>query len=600
MKNTKLYPFERNRYYPGKMLVSADFQAEQTYFNSKRRFINNLMYGSGIVCGLGVFNLDDLSIMVESGVAVDGMGREIIMDTSVVKKLSAIEGFDTLQTDQAALCLRYAEEEVHTVYTMNQVSLEEGKEYEYNRISEGYQLFLMDAQDDPEEFMMETEFLSQLSLLSTEDYEVRLVVPSSVSKGRNTKLILEVEKLSEESKVLTYRSKVQTPVFLSPEGDHELEISLSSVSLSYGEKIQKEYWMRVEQCENESTSLVVKSASAMAQMDEEEVFAPTGVSIDILLSKESPKSIVNRAIGRMSLEIKNMGGVKEYIRLADVFLVRTGTSYVIEEIKEQNCKNYIIAPAQENLRNEYLEFFEKDPEIIKHHFSLTEEEQEREKKGEERKPEFASGTLEIPLGENARKGDIRYSGEIMHGLGAGNVYVEIGYEYITSDEARGAGVKNTIYGNPELFKGEETIGVDAQTAVKVLNDRGSFIVAAKLLKNVDSLVLTYRWVAIRFPSGNELEIENNLKEMSIYTDTPTVVLGIRDSHYFKVKFKNMDHCGIVYELTEPGSGEITTDGVYTAPSKEGVYEIRIYCAQQPVICTYAYAIVKRQEELIEE
>lgn len=55
MKNTKLYPFERNRYYSGKMLTSADFQAEQTYFNNKRRFINNLMYGAGVVCGCGVF-----------------------------------------------------------------------------------------------------------------------------------------------------------------------------------------------------------------------------------------------------------------------------------------------------------------------------------------------------------------------------------------------------------------------------------------------------------------------------------------------------------------------------------------------------------------
>lgn len=601
MKNTKLYPFERNRYYPGKMLVSADFQAEQTYFNNKRRFINNLMYGSGIVCGCGVFNLDDLSIMVESGVAIDGMGREIIIDSSVVKKLSAIEGFDKLQTDHAALCLRYEEEEVHTVYTMNQASLEEGKEYEYNRISEGYQLFLMDAQDDPEEFLMETEFLSQLNLFSSEDYEIRLFLPSSVSKGRNTKLILEIEKLSEEIKVLNYQAKLQTPVFLSGEGEHELELLVQGVKLSQGEKIQKEYWMYVERCANDSTSLVIKSGSVAADIDGEEAFVQAGISVDILLSTDSPKSIVNRAIGRMSLEIKNMGGIKEYIRLADLFLVRTGTAYVIEDIKEQSCKNYIIAPAQENLRNEYLEYFEKDPDISNSRLSLeANRSKEVERAGKERKTEFASGILEVPLGESARKGDIRYSGEIMHGLGPGNVYVEIGYEYITSDTARGAGVKNTIYGNPELFKGEDSIGVDAETAVKVLNDRGSFIVAAKLLKNVDSLVLTYRWIAIRFPSGNELEIENNLKEMSIYTDTPTVVLGTGDSHYFKVRFKNMDHCGIVYELTEPGSGEITTDGVYTAPAKEGVYEIRIYCVEQPVICTYAYAIVKKQEELVKE
>ena len=90
MKNTKLYPFERNRYYPGKMLTSADFQAEQTYFNNKRRFINNLMYGAGVVCGCGVFSLDDLSLLVESGVAIDGLGREIVMESSVVKKLSYI------------------------------------------------------------------------------------------------------------------------------------------------------------------------------------------------------------------------------------------------------------------------------------------------------------------------------------------------------------------------------------------------------------------------------------------------------------------------------------------------------------------------------
>ena len=85
MNNTKLYPFERNRYYSGKMLTSSDFQAEQTYFNNKRRFINSLMYGSGVVCGFGVFSLDDLSVLIESGVAIDGVGREIIMESSVVK-----------------------------------------------------------------------------------------------------------------------------------------------------------------------------------------------------------------------------------------------------------------------------------------------------------------------------------------------------------------------------------------------------------------------------------------------------------------------------------------------------------------------------------
>lgn len=31
VKNNQLYPFERNRYYAGKLLTSADFEAEQLY-----------------------------------------------------------------------------------------------------------------------------------------------------------------------------------------------------------------------------------------------------------------------------------------------------------------------------------------------------------------------------------------------------------------------------------------------------------------------------------------------------------------------------------------------------------------------------------------
>ena len=89
MKNNQILPFERNRYYSGKMLSSSDFLIEQTYQNNKRRFINQMMFGSGIVCGLGVYNLDDLSLMVESGAAIDAGGREIVVDNTVIKKLSA-------------------------------------------------------------------------------------------------------------------------------------------------------------------------------------------------------------------------------------------------------------------------------------------------------------------------------------------------------------------------------------------------------------------------------------------------------------------------------------------------------------------------------
>ena len=209
-------------------------------------------------------------------------------------------------------------------------------------------------------------------------------------------------------------------------------------------------------------------------------------------------------------------------------------------------------------------------------------------------PEIETGVLEIPLNANARKGEIRYSGEIMHGLGKGNVYVEVGYERLEDNPVHGANTKSTIYGNPDLFQEDHSPGVCVETAVKVLNDKGSFVVAVRFLKDVDFLILTFRWVALKFPNGESLGTTEDISNKSITAETPTVVLGTKESYYFNVKFNNMKSCSLAYELTEPGSGEVTPDGIYTAPSKEGVYEIRIYCTDMPMICTYAYAIVKKR------
>lgn len=596
MKNTKLYPFERNRYYSGKMLTSSDFQAEQSYFNNKRRFINHLMYGSGVVCGCGVFSLDDLSILVESGVAIDGVGREIIMESSVVKKLSAMEGFESLKSNLVSLCLRYREEPVHTVYTMNQGAKEDNHEYEYNRISENYQLFLMEQEEAANTYQMETEFLTDSILYEDDDFTIRLVMPATVCRGKNVKLEARVEKHSKANKVLSYHGILQIPVFLTPEGEHEVEIALTDVSLADGECLKKEYWLKTQDVTMLDTTILLKSGTARVHIDGVVQETSNTCSMRVMIADIRPRELVNQEIGRMSLEMKSMGEVRDYICLANLRLVRTENAYLIEEVIEKGVKSYITAPAQEMLRNEYLEYFIKE---------VTLEREDRradgwtpapsEAKGISRVPEVATGIVEIPLGESARKGDIRYSGEIMHGLGSGNVYVDIGYEYITEDAALGASAKNTIYGSPDLFQSEHKMGVDAETAVKVMNDKGSFIVAVRLLENVDYLVLTYRWVAIRFPAGNDLGLMENYTGKSISVDTPTVVMGTRESHYFHVKYNNMESLSVAYELTEPGSGEITSDGVYTAPAKEGVYEIRIYCIDMPVICTYAYAIVKKKE-----
>ncbi len=592
MNNNKLYPFERNRYYAGKMLTSADFLAEQTYFNNKRRFLNSVMYGAGIVCGLGVFSLDDLSILVESGVAIDGMGREIVIDSSVVKKLSAIDGFENLKTSDVSLCLSYEEKEVHTVYAVNQTNSD--KEYEYNRIAEGYRIFLMDKADIPLSFEMESEFLTKGELFSDENYRIDFLMPATVCRGKQVKAVVRATKLSSDDVRLSYAGTLQIPAFMAPDGTQEIDVQIENLSLSPGKSVDFEYWMQVQDIPAVETNIILKSGSAKGYENDSVIPVPGNFTIRVQLSDTAPRELVNTEIGRMNLEMKGLGSQGDYVRLADLRLVRTDQAYIIEDVVERDVKQYVTAPAQEMLRAGYMDFFVKYADITEKPVTVMAQPEQSNRKSEPAQPQLATGVLEIPLGENPRKGDIFYSGEIMHGLGKGNVFVDVGYEFINEDRTISSSAKSTIFGNPELFDGEQRTVVNAETAIRVLNDKGSFIVAAKLLENVDFLMLTYRWVAIRFPAGNDLELAEETGGKSISAVTPTVVLGTKESHFFGVEYHNMDAVSIAYELTEPNSGEITADGVYTAPGKEGVYEICIYCTDMPVICTYAYAIVKKK------
>jgi len=263
---------------------------------------------------------------------------------------------------------------------------------------------------------------------------------------------------------------------------------------------------------------------------------------------------------------------------------------------EESVKTYLQAPSQAEKRREYERYFCVDTAFFRTAGNPDIWGKEQDGRTEPScGPMIATGTVEIPLGDKMRKGDVRYSGEIMHGLGKGNVFVKVGFEYMNEDNTIGKPCKSVIYGNPELFKEKSPIS-KVETAVKILNEKGSFVVAAKLLKDTGFFILTLRWTAIKADSGDNSDRIGIYTGKSISPQKTTVVLGTKESFYFNVRFNNMEPCSVTYELTEPGSGEITLDGVYTAPAREGVYEILIFCTDMPILCTYAYAVVKKKIE----
>lgn len=597
MKNNRLLPFERNRYYAGKMLTSSDFMAEQTYMNNKRRFLNQVLYGSGIVCGLGVVSLDDLSILVESGVAIDDFGREIVVDSSVVKKLSTIEGFEEIQTDEIILGLKYNEEDVYSVYAVNQQ--EYGREFEYNRVQEGYQLFVRDSVDEPEEIALEDEFYSQSMIYENDDYQIIAVAPANASVSTFMKMTIRINKLSDSLIPLSFKGVIQLPNFSTIEGKHEIEVEIPNIKLGIGEKLEKDFWICASDTPNENAEIVIQNKTIELIVGDKRVDKVFAAPIKVTISPKTYQELVTRELGKPSLDMRNISVSKDYVILAKIKLTITETAYLIEKIQD-TAKNYIAIPAEEKKKNEYLACYEKSSKLYEIN-GKTEENKvvEPVRMGNDTEPQIASGTLEIALGDHVKKGDIRYSGEIMHGLGQGDVFISIGYEYIQDETSFGANTRSTYYGDPALFQENKEME-NVSTAVKVLNDKGSFVVAAKILKPINQLILTYRWTAIKLPKRNDENLFDGYKNKSISAFTPTVTLGTKESYYFEVVFHNMEACSIGYELTEQGSGEITADGVYTAPNKEGVYEIKIYCTDMPIICSYAYAIVKMAGEIEKE
>ena len=73
--------FKRARYFDGELLNKQIFTAEQLYHNEKRKLLNRMLHGWGVVCGLKVkpTNPPGPNIIVEPGMALDCYGNEILV-----------------------------------------------------------------------------------------------------------------------------------------------------------------------------------------------------------------------------------------------------------------------------------------------------------------------------------------------------------------------------------------------------------------------------------------------------------------------------------------------------------------------------------------
>lgn len=106
----KLAAPRRNRYSAGRLLSAADLELEQRYGMHQRWLMNRVALGTGVVCGLQVSRSGDgQRLLVTPGVAVDPLGREIVVPEAQTIELHPAPGGAPFAPGRYQVCVRYRE-----------------------------------------------------------------------------------------------------------------------------------------------------------------------------------------------------------------------------------------------------------------------------------------------------------------------------------------------------------------------------------------------------------------------------------------------------------------------------------------------------------
>lgn len=595
MLNRKYFPFERNSYYFGKLLTARDFEAEQRYFNDKRRLVNRLTGANGIVAGLGVIMADDASVILQAGCAFDASGREIVVPETKVVKLSTIEGFSQLSTNCACLGIRYDEQPADEVYSA--MSDENGGVH-HNKIREQYRLTLLDKSlvaRVPREI---DEYLTRLVIYADSDVEVVQMTPRYLPRGCAMRVAVQISRLCEGAGEYSFAYRLETPGFKGESGQSSQEVALNGVKLSRGESKTLELTLNPEPyLWGGSASLSVADFAIRRGEESFSLNRRLEVSVkpvDAQADDYYLSSCYARAMDKTLSE-----SYDERLWLAEIWLIRQNQAAIIDRVAPPPFVQYCYN-AQQLMTLRRLEAFYPVPGTATAAAAQTGETGQTVLTEQADAGRSSCGVFNLPLGLGYGPKESIFSEEIMHGLGKGPVYVDVGVEFITADK-NAASRSEIILGDISIF-GQDDHPADQEraynlsTAVKVLPERGTFVVGVRLDDASGILSLRIRWFAFKLG-----EIDRQLKptqegDRMILVNPDTIVLPPKGTAHISPVFINMPNEPCNYRVLEPEGGTVDQNGLYTAPSKEGAYEIRIEVANDPAVYTHVFAIVTQKKK----
>lgn len=596
MNNKQYYSCERNNYFFGKLMTVRDFESEQTYMNSKRRLGNRMMGGVGIVSGLDVVLVDNKTFSLDPGMALDYMGREIVVPEPYVRRLNVIKGFEENKDKGIVyLCLAYKEDLKETTFSVASSGKSSGVSEEYNRVSEGYELFLTSEKPKEEELKLDYLVNQRVKVYDKDGIKITLDVNKYVNPSKCIKISVIFEKENIEAPV-NYSFKLSGEFFKSIEGEKDLEIRYNETEISTFKSVKNDYYLYCDAASDALSDIVLDKKSFKLSVGKDEKKLEEDVKIPVSIKTSSIKDIiVNDYYAKNFTEIIE-DVENKYIYLAKFHIVTNQLTYFIESFEKNPCKQYLFSNELINLLQDVEGSEAKAPSI-----EPIKPEQEEVKPQVEELPEpkidnIVTGVERINLGFNPKVGKSYYSYEFVHGLGEGNVALVTAIDnkanYMTDDKGL------LIFGDKGIFTKEE-ISISApsvQIGAVVNSVKGTVRLGVKLLERTTAQAVDIRWWAFK-----PAEIQEQQEDLVIDENVRVVITPntIRVKPLEQVRFEAHIEGAISQEvrwgMAEQNTGTIDNNGLYTAPSKEGVYEVKAYSVKFENKSDSAYVVVSSVE-----
>ena len=572
MKNATIFPFERNKYFYGKLLSVDDFELEQKYGNDKRRMINRYVCGTGVIAGMEAVMVDEQSISVERGCALDDQGREIVIDTPVIKKLSLIDGFESctdLQGSYVYLCIEYKEEGVGPVPNI-EGSPGADLAVQSNRIREGYRLYL--TTQEPEELNLSCESLyeEKVRIYSGQGVSITQICPRHVRSGEELELVIEVENLGQQYLSFSY---VLHLTCLTWEGESSLQVSFDEMMFEKTGKYTLTYTLKAMNVSGAEGSAAVEGKSFGLYLAKQQTGAGAeGKSVLWLTAAEEKQELLNRYHSSAMEKLSQMSG-KESLYLGKIYMIKAGDTYFIDRIQHMPFHQYVM---NNSLNGALIKLLMKDLEQRKGQGGSADS--QRHSSGEAiLGAQVLDGSLEFDLSAGASRGQRFFSKEIFHGLGLGPVDIQTGLEETS---------KEVIYGSSEIFQAQK---FRVESAVRSYEDKGSFVVGIRFLEPVMGGKLTLRWTAVK----NVSKEHTGKIEKKLFIKPGILELGLRESKYLEANCVNMTDKRVEWSVKDKG-GFIDANGCFTAPNTPGVYEVTAKSVAYPEIKASIFVVVREK------